>query len=119
MGYETNYTVKVHAGHLPRAPWPYELEDVAEKLTDISGGYSFSVWNGGIISDSIKWYDYADDVAELVEFLASVGSDAALAVYGVGEEHPDIWVHYFYPDGTDSGQLKAEIIYPPDPRRRG
>jgi hypothetical protein len=116
MGYYTHYSIKVHGGHLPRAPLPWDTDALAELLNQIGDGYRFEAVGDEVRSEeAYKWYDYAQDVRRVAKQVGEKGGTAILAVYGEGEEAGDLWVHYFRPDGTDSGQLKAKIEFPSVP----
>jgi len=113
MGYYTRYTIRVHGGSLPGAPLPWDMTDLADLLNQRLDGYRFEALPDEVRSEEPrKWYDYADDLRWLAKQVSEKGGDAVLAAYGEGEEAGDLWVHYFRPDGSDSGQLKAGIEFP-------
>lgn len=55
MGYYSEYTVETSS----------DLEDLGQILADYSGGYHFDHWGGAWHTDSVKWYDYREDIANL------------------------------------------------------
>lgn len=119
MGYYTSYSISIHRGELPIAPLPWDEQTLADALnrqTAANDGEEFKVVFNEIRSvQPYKWYRYAEDMAAVTKRLGQAGCDVVLAVYGEGEEAGDLWVHYFHPDGSDSGRLKARIEYLPDP----
>jgi len=82
------------------------LQTVLEEITNYPYWEETDLPNE-LYTDHIKWYKMKEQMIEISQQFPNVIFD----VYGVGEEHPDIWIHRFY-NGLEEKQ-RVTIHYPP------
>lgn len=90
MGYYTRFEIKADKESLLPEDWQ-------EKI-DVN-------YNGGQFQDSVKWYNWKDDMKAFSKKYPTV----LFTLKGEGEESGDIWVAYFL-----NGKMqhsKAKIVY--------
>jgi len=96
MGYYTDFELEVDT----------DIENLVHVMNAASG-YG---WEGededSCFMYGVKWYDYPEDMLKLSREYPKV----LFTLRGVGEEQPDIWVHFFK-NGIMSGG-RAAINYP-------
>lgn len=95
MGYYTDFKVNLSK---PNGEVKYKLKEIAEYTFEIKSDTELSLFDA-------KWYDYEKDMLEL----SSQFPDILFKVTGSGEEHGDIWEHYFR-NGKHYYQ-KARIVF--------
>lgn len=92
MGYQTDFKVSSE-------PAVSMLDKILKEETE----YDFE---DGRSTDSIKWYDHAEDMKRISLQIPNT----LFTVDGNGEENGDIWRNFFK-DGKMGGGL-AELVYP-------
>jgi len=105
MGYYTDFKLDV----LDQAPIGSKtpIEDITKAIDKLdyfrAEGYGESLLNHEL--DSIKWYDYQDDMKNI----SSQFPNVLFTLRGEGEENGDIWVAYFKNGKVQ--QSKAKITF--------
>lgn len=102
MGYYTNYSLKYE-------PFNPDTEARFKKvyLAQTEYGIRSAVDENGYTRDSLKWYEWPNDMKRVSELLP----DLLFTLHGEGEETGDMWNAYFL--GGKVHYAPAEVFFPP------
>ena len=92
MGYQTYMCIEISEG----GP---ALEQVAEKVGEVTGEPGVAFWESALQGEGVKWYDRESDMRKV----STRFPEAVFTLRGEGEDPGDQWVEYY-----KNGKLQVE-----------